>query len=271
MTATPLSVGVLGATGRVGKLLVQVCLEDDSLILGAAVTRPESTLIGQDAATSVGLPPCGVLITALGTGCFEHCDVVIDFSLPDGLDSAFDVLDGKPLVTGTTGLRAETINKLNAYTYEAPVLAAANFSTGVNVLLTLVEIASKALPSAEIEIVETHHRYKKDAPSGTALALGQAAAEARGTTLDQVVQHGADEHSTGRNPETIVMHAIRMGHVVGEHTVHFGESGETLKLAHSATARSTFAEGAVRAAKWLTKQAPGQYTMAEMLGLVPIE
>ena len=131
--------------------------------------------------------------------------------------------------------------------------------------------AAAALPNAEVEIVETHHRYKKDAPSGTALALGNKVAEARKTTLDKVAKYGRDGISDNRDPADIVFHAIRMGNVIGEHTVHLGESGETLALSHSATSRNTFADGALRAAKWLVQRSPGQYTMAEMLGLVPID
>ena len=266
MSAATLSVGVLGATGRVGQLLIRACLEDDALKLGAAVTRAGSSHIGQDAAMSVGLPSCGILISGLEEGCFQGCDVVIDFSLPEGLHEALDYLGGTPLVTGTTGLGPETYDKLNAYTFRAPVLAAANFSTGVNVLLSLVEIAAKALPQAEIEIVETHHRYKKDSPSGTALALGQAAAEARGKTLDQVLQNGRGEGPEDRNPETIVMHAIRMGHVVGEHTVLYLGDGEQVSIGHRATDRDIFVRGALRAARWVALQKhPGLYDMGDVL------
>jgi len=262
-----LRVGVLGATGRVGTLLLREIISKESLSLGAAITRSGSKHIGSDIGTHLGTGTLGLCFQPLAPNCFDHCDVVIDFSMPQGLEKALPFLGNTPLVSGTTGLADTTEAALQIYAHTAPLLTAANFSTGVNVLLALVAQAAKALDDYEIEIVETHHRYKKDAPSGTALVLGKVAAEARGHTLESVVCHGREGTSNTRKAETIGIHAVRMGQVVGEHTVSIANDTEILTLSHSAQQRSTFVDGALRAAQWLVNQSPGRYTMADMLGL----
>lgn len=262
-----LRIGVLGATGRVGALLLDAILSADTLTIGAAITRAGSTHIGTDIGAFLGKRDLGQFFQPLSAQCFENCDVVIDFSMPEGLHTALPFLAGRPLVSGTTGLTPQTEADLLTYAKSAPVLTAANFSTGVNVLLALVAQAARALTDYEIEIVETHHRYKKDAPSGTALALGQAAAEARGHTLDPVLCTGRDGITETRDAQTIGIHAVRMGQVIGEHTVSIASDAEILTLGHSAQQRSTFADGALRAARWLVKQPAGRYTMTDMLGL----
>lgn len=263
----PIHVGILGATGRMGRLLLKACIAEPELQLVVAATRESSAQLGDDSGLLVGGEANGVFISASSAGLYDLCDVVIDFSLPDGLDVALDHFSGCALVTGTTGLSTATIKKLDEYASRAPVLSAANFSTGVNVLLALVAQAAKALPNAELEIVETHHHHKKDSPSGTALALGEAAAEARGVPLDEVAQMGRAGSMDHRDPGTITFHSLRIGSVIGEHTVWMGESEEVLQLSHSATSRNTFAVGALRAARWLVGKGPGRYTMSEMLGL----
>lgn len=265
--SSTLRIGILGATGRVGTLLLDAILAAETLTIGAAITRADSTHIGTDIGAFLGKRDLGQFFQPLSEHCFQHCDVVIDFSMPEGLHAALPFLAGRPLVSGTTGLNAQTEADLQAYAQSAPVLTAANFSTGVNVLLALVAQAARALNDYEIEIVETHHRYKKDAPSGTALALGQAAAEARGHTLAPVLCAGREGTTDTRDAQTIGIHAVRMGQVVGEHTVSLASDTEILTLGHSAQQRSTFADGALRAARWLVEQPAGRYQMSDMLGL----
>jgi 4-hydroxy-tetrahydrodipicolinate reductase len=219
-------VAVLGATGRMGRLVVAELEADADLTLVATVSRAR--------------PP--------RPGCFADAEVVIDFSLPDALLEALPFLEGRALVTGTTGLDAARAARVDAHAERGPLLAAPNFSVGVTLLLDLVARAAATFPDAEIEIVETHHRHKKDAPSGTALALGRAAA------------------GDGQRP--VGVHALRGGDVVGDHTVWLLADGERLALTHLASSRTTFARGAVRAARWIAGRPPGRYSLREVLGLV---
>lgn len=259
-----LRVAVLGS-GRMGRLVIQEVLEAPDLTLAEVLTRPGSDAIGTDAGVLVGKPACGVLVEGLTRA--PQADVVVDFSLPAGLDAALDLLSGAALVSGTTGLSPETTAKLNRYAQRAPVLHAANFSTGVNLLLDLVERAARALPDYDIEVVEAHHRHKRDAPSGTALALGRAAARGRGITLEDHLVHGRQGETGERPAGQIGMHALRLGDVAGEHTVWLAGPGERVAIGHIATSRATFARGAVLAARWLAGRPAGAYRMAQVLGL----
>lgn len=262
-----LRVGVLGATGRMGRLVLAEVLGGDDIVLGAAVTHAGSPALGMDTGVLAGIGANGVLVGRLTDGCFAECDVIIDFSTPDGLAQALQVLGDLPLVCGTTGLGANLVDRLAERAARSPVLVAANFSTGITLLQDLVARAAKALPDYDIEIVESHHRHKRDAPSGTALALGQAAARARGWALDQVAVHGRAGQTGPRPPATIGFHAIRAGGIVGEHDVVLVGGGERITLGHSALERATFAQGAIRAARWIVSKEPGRYTLADVLGL----
>lgn len=261
-----LRIAVLGATGRMGRLVVQAALEQE-LPLVAAVTHGGSPSLGVDAGVVASGQPCGVAITAVGPGCFADADVIVDFSLPEALAAALPHLGERALVTGTTGLDADVLERLRAQSSRAPVLIAANFSTGVNLLLHLVTEAAAALPDYDVEIVEIHHRLKQDAPSGTALALGRAAAHARGAELDEVARHGRQGRTGVRTAAEIGLHAVRGGDVVGEHTVWLAGPGERVQLGHVASSRQTFAAGALRAARWVHGRAPGAYEMTDVLGL----
>lgn len=261
-------IGVVGATGRMGRLVLAELIAANDLELVAAVTHPGSASLGVDIGTLAGLPAQGVLVRVQDDGCVADCDVVIDFSTPAGLDALLDQLpEGCALVSGTTGLDAALVDRLAERAQAAPVLVAANFSTGVAVLRDLVARASAALPDYDIEIVEAHHRFKRDAPSGTALALGRDAAAARGWTLDVVARHGREGETGVREPESIGFHAIRGGGVVGEHQVWLVGGGERLELTHAAMDRATFAQGAVRAARWIEGRPPGRYGLPDVLGL----
>jgi 4-hydroxy-tetrahydrodipicolinate reductase len=201
----------------------------------------------------------------VGPGCFAGAVVVIDFSLPEALEQALPHLDGAALISGTTGLSTSQQALVDAAAQRVPVLQAANFSLGVNVLLDLVARAARALPTYDIEIIEAHHRHKQDAPSGTALALARSAATARGVDLDQVAVYGRSGDIGPRPPGQIGIHAIRGGGVVGEHQVWFCTDGERIGLHHLARDRALFAHGSIRAAAWITGQPAGRYTMRDLL------
>jgi 4-hydroxy-tetrahydrodipicolinate reductase len=251
-----IAVGVLGAAGAMGQEVLDVLGE--GMHLHAAVVRPGSSREGHP------VPGHGGVFRGLQPGVFDGCDVVIDFSLPAGLHDALPLLDGMPLVTGTTGIAPDTEPLLARHATTAPQLQAANFSAGVTLLLDLVARAAAALPDADLEVVEAHHRRKRDAPSGTALALVEALQGARegGRPV-----HGRDGAVGPRSRDEIGVHAIRGGDVVGDHTVWLLADGERLSLQHIASRRGTFAAGAVRAAQWIVDQRPGSYTMRHVLGL----
>lgn len=258
---------VLGATGRMGRAVLDVVLRSQDLQLVAAMGRAGSAALGTDAGTLVGQRPCGVAVAAPADADLASADVVIDFSLPEALESALPFLGNAALVSGTTGLSAALSAQVAAHAQRAPVLQAANFSTGVHVLHHLVALAARALPDFDIEVVEAHHRRKQDAPSGTALFLAESAATARNQHLSDVIRNGREGRTGERPVGEIGVHAIRGGDVVGEHTVGLYGSGERIALSHVASSRATFAEGAVRAARWIAGRKAGTYTMADVLGL----
>jgi len=259
-------VAVVGASGRTGQRVVAAVLEHPELELVAALTHSASSALGADAGSRCGLAPCGIPITPIDKTSFESADVVIDFSLPEGLANILAAIGDRPLVTGTTGLDPAQEQAVLSQAERAPVLTAANFSTGIALLTHLVSNAAAALPDYDIEIVEAHHRFKRDAPSGTALALGQAAAQARTSSLDEHAVHGRLGEAPRADGE-IGFHALRGGDTVGEHQVFLVGPGERIQLGHVATTRDTFALGAARAASWVVDKGPGMYTMNDVLGL----
>ena len=240
-------IGLLGASGRMGRAIAAVLQDSTEAQLAGGCAR------GEDA-------------SALGGGC----DVLVDFSAPDALPLNLEVAvaAGKPIVIGTTGLDAGHQAAIDAAARHVPVLQAANMSLGVNLLAHLVREAAARLGEAwDVEIVEMHHRHKADAPSGTALMLGAAAAEGRGVALDAVSDRGRDGLTGPRAPGHIGFAALRGGSVAGDHQAIFATDGERLELGHRAESRDIFARGAVRAAIWLKSRPPGRYTMADVLGL----
>ena len=241
-------VAILGATGRMGRLVRdQVDLRSDMVLAAQVAQRP---------ADGVG---------TIGPGCFADAQVVIDFSLPEGLRSALPHLGSAALVSGTTGLDEALRSALAEQAAVAPVLVAANFSVGIHVLRDLVAKAAATLPDADIELVETHHRHKVDSPSGTALLLAEAAANARGVHLADVTVAGRAGACGPRTRAEIGIHAVRGGDVAGEHVVHLLLDGERVGLSHVASGRGTFARGAVRAAGWIAGRPPGAYTLSDVL------
>jgi len=254
-----IKVGVFGASGRVGKLLLENLKEIETMSLSSVYVRN---------ALDFSIDP-SVLVTSDLKAFLNGCDVVVDFSLPDACEALLEAanITPKPLVIGTTGLSIHQLNLLKNVSEKMPVLYATNMSLGVALLNKLVEQASAALEGFDIEIVEMHHKHKKDAPSGTALTLGEHAARGRGLELDKVRVSGRDGNIGERTQDEIAVMAIRGGDIVGRHTVGFYNDGEFLELNHTATSRSTFSKGALRAASWLADKEAGLYTIADCLEL----
>ncbi|MEO8316507.1 MAG: 4-hydroxy-tetrahydrodipicolinate reductase [Pseudomonadota bacterium] len=258
---------VVGVGGRMGAQLVKAIHEAPGMKLAAAIDQAGGQAIGKDAGSLAGLPPCGVSVSGDLRAALTGIDVVIDFSRAEAVAATADACAaaGVALMVGTTGLDAATKERLDAAATRVPVLVSANTSLALNVLLDLVERAAGALPNGyDIEIFEAHHRHKVDAPSGTALVLGEAAARGRGEQLPR--RPGlTGSHPGARVPGGIGFSVVRGGDVVGEHDVRFLGAGEQLRLTHVATDRAIFARGAIAAAGWLVGRAPGRYRMADFL------
>jgi 4-hydroxy-tetrahydrodipicolinate reductase len=265
-----MKIGVVGCGGRMGRMLVQAILNTDGVLLAGGAEQPGHELIGRDIAELAGGPASGRRVEADPNSLFEGSDAVIDFTSPSAttLHARLAARYGTALVVGTTGLGLEQNESLSAAAEAVPVVVGANMSVGVNLLLGLTrQVAAILGDDYDIEVVEMHHRHKVDAPSGTALALGQAAAAGRGTSLDSVSQRVRDGQIGSRQRGTIGFATLRGGDVVGEHTVMFAGDGERIELTHRTTSRIIFAQGAVRAARWAVGRPPGLYSMRQVLGL----
>ena len=252
-------IGILGATGRMGAHLIQNTIDDPELELAAVHIYDE---------LKVPLPE-GVLATNSIDALLEASEVVIDFSAPNATQELCERAMEKPrgLVIATTGLSQHQQNLILEASKAMPVLYSSNMSAGIALLKQLVEQVSRTLKDFDIEIVEMHHRHKVDAPSGTALTLGEFAAKGRGLELDKVRVSGRDGQIGPRSKDEIAVMALRGGDIVGRHTVGFYNDGEYLELNHTATSRETFSKGAIRAAKWLADQQPGFYSINDCLGI----
>jgi 4-hydroxy-tetrahydrodipicolinate reductase len=262
-----MKLAIVGAAGRMGKRLVALAKEDHDLDIGAAKEAAECPLIGQDAGTVAGVGELGIKISE---GFEGQIDCIMDFSNPQALPETVDEARRRqiPLVVGTTGLKAEHNAMLEQASCEIALIAAPNYSVGVNLLFKIAEQVAWTLgDDYDAEIIEIHHRFKVDAPSGTALGLAKAIASAREVNLEQVAVYGRQGRTGERPREQIGIHAVRAGDVVGEHTVIFSCLGERVELVHRAHTRDAFAQGALRAAKFLMEgKPPGKYTMAQVLG-----
>ncbi|WP_024349391.1 MULTISPECIES: 4-hydroxy-tetrahydrodipicolinate reductase [Aurantimonas] len=267
----PMKLVVLGAAGRMGRTLVTVIAETEGAVLSGAVEREGSEAIGQDAGLLAGIGTSGVLITDDIDAALAGADGIIDFTAPAASVAMAERAANGSLVhvVGTTGCSPDQDAAIAASAERTPIVKSGNMSLGVNLLAGLVEKAARALgPDAfDIEILEMHHKHKVDAPSGTALLLGEAAAKGRGISLADNSVRVRDGH-TGPRPEgTIGFATLRGGSVTGEHSVILAGEGERIEISHLATDRAIFARGAVRAALWAKDRAPGLYTMADVLGL----
>ena len=257
---------IVGASGRMGLAIARVAASTDGVQIVGAVDRYDAPGTGRDIGELAGVGAIGVLLSADLPAVLARADVMVDFSAPTATAAnlAAAAAAGVAALVGTTGLDAAAQSAANDAARRVPVIVAANTSLGVTLLIELVRAASHALPKDfDIEIIEGHHRHKKDAPSGTALALGHAAAEGRSVSLDSV----AVPTRTGgeRRDGEIGFAVVRGGDIVGDHTVLFAGEGERVSLVHQATDRAIFARGAVRAASWLSGRSPGRYEMRDVL------
>lgn len=261
---------ITGAAGRMGKMNVQAVLQDSELKLTGAVEIPHSPYINQDAGTIAGIGNIGVLIKTNLLDIIEDGDVVIDFTTPESTITNLEItsMHRKAMVIGTTGISDLGIKKIKEASENIPIVFSPNMSVGVNLLFKLAGEVAKTLHSGyDIEIIEAHHKHKKDAPSGTAKKIFEIIAKQLHRDLEKDGVYGR-RGITGERKETeIGIHAIRGGDIVGEHTVLFAGSGECFELKHSATSRMTFAKGAVLAAKFIAKKKKGLFSMADVLQL----
>jgi 4-hydroxy-tetrahydrodipicolinate reductase len=263
-------IGVAGVGGRMGRLLVAEIVRAPGAALAGGTVRRESPLLGQDVGRLSGLEPLGMPATDAAMTLFGHADVVIDFTHPAALEAQLTAAaeTGKAYVLGTSGLTVAQEKAVEAAAARAPIVYAANFAPAVNVMLGLVRQAAAALgPDYDIEIVEMHHRQKIDAPSGTAIAIGRAAAAGRGVVLEEVMESGRHGHTGRRADGAIGFAALRGGQVVGEHSVIFAGGVEHISIGHRSFDRRIYAEGAVRAALWVAGRPPGLYDMLDVLGM----
>lgn len=266
MAATPLAIA--GAGGRMGRMLVALAADHPGLELCGAFEAEGHPAVGEDAGTVAGVGPLGVRVTSDAAAAISQARVVIEFTLPEpSLRHLALAADANcAVVLGTTGFTPDQQATIDELAGRIPLLQASNMSVGVTVLTEVVEDVARRLGAAfDIEIVETHHRKKKDAPSGTALTLAQAAARGRGADLEQWATHGRSGMVGERPDEEIGIMALRGGDVVGDHTVFYYGKGERLELTHRAQSREAFASGAVRAAAWLAGREPGAYSIRDVL------
>lgn len=263
-------VAIIGAAGRMGKVLIEAVDGTEGLELGAAVVEPGSSLIGADAGEMSSIGKTGVKMAGTLAEVKDDFDVLIDFTFPDlALENAeFCKANGKMLVVGTTGLSDAEKQQLALAAESTSVVFAPNMSVGVNVVLNLLHTAAAALgDDYDVEIIETHHRHKKDAPSGTALRMGEVVADALGRDLKECAVYGREGFTGERTRKEIGFETIRAGDVVGDHTVLFATEGERIEITHKASSRMTFAKGAMRAALWLKDKPAGLYDMQDVLSL----
>ncbi len=263
-------IAVVGAGGRMGRSLIQAVSEAEGLTLGAATERPGSPLVGRDAGELAGIESLGVsLVDDLAT-VTDAFDVLIDFTAPAATLAHLAICRraGKRMVIGTTGFSDAEKQQLAEAAGEIGIVFAPNMSVGVNLCFKLLELAARVLgDEADVEIIEAHHRHKVDAPSGTALRMGEVVADTLGRNLAECAVYGREGRTGPRDTRTIGFETIRAGDVVGEHSVWFAMEGERVEIAHKATSRMNFARGAVRAAGWIAEREQGLYDMQDVLDL----
>ena len=265
-----IKVGVIGAGGRMGRMLIEAVQDNSQTTLNAAIERQGSSLVGADAGEVAAIGRLEVQIVDDLKVVINDIDVLIDFSLPDATEQNMQICaeNNVAMVIGTTGFNEQQEQVLAKASEKIAIVYAGNYSTGVNLSLKLLNMAAKAFgEDADVEVIEAHHKHKIDAPSGTAYMMAEAVAEARGQNLKDVAVYGREGQTGERKAGTIGIHAIRGGEIIGDHTVMFIADGEVVEITHRARARMTFAAGAVRAATWVIKQEVGQYNMQDVLGL----
>jgi 4-hydroxy-tetrahydrodipicolinate reductase len=267
--ANNLKIGILGGAGRMGQMNIRQVAMTDGCVVAGATARPGSDAVGRDAGELAGIGALGVTVTGDATEMIAGVDVVIDFTLPDVAVEAARLAAqaGAAMVVGTTGLSPDQEQNITNAARHVSVVRAANTSVGVTLLAALAEQAARMLGNDyDIEVLEMHHRHKIDAPSGTALALGEALAKGRGVNLSDAKQVVRDGHTGARKVGDIGFATLRGGDIAGEHEIIFAADGERVTLGHKVSSRQVFAVGAVRAALWTRVQPPGLYNMRHVLG-----
>jgi 4-hydroxy-tetrahydrodipicolinate reductase len=265
-----LNITVSGATGRMGTRIITLLLDNEKLKLTGALERQGHKDIGSDIGEVIGTGKRGVKISDDIKAVAGASDVIIDFSSPSATIEGLKSISEKPVpvVIGTTGFSKEEIEYIGLYAQNTPVVFAPNMSVGVNLLLkVLADVAKVTGDDYDVEIVEAHHRLKKDAPSGTAMKMAQVLASSLGRNLDKDAVYARHGLIGERSQKEIGIQTVRAGDIVGEHTVYFGGLGERIEITHKASSRDTFARGSLKAAQWVYKQTPGLYDMQDVLGL----
>ena len=263
-------IAVTGAAGRMGKALIEAVTINTETALAAAIERPESTLVGLDAGELAGIGQLGVKVVGGINQVIDDFDVLIDFTAPVATiaNAQACAAKGKKIVVGTTGFTDEQKAELLAVVDRTALCMASNFSTGVNLCFKLLEMAAQVLgDDVDIEVYEAHHRHKVDAPSGTALSMGEVVASALGRDLKEVAVYDRQGQTGARDPKAIGFATVRAGDIVGDHTVTFAAEGERVEITHKASSRMSFARGAVRAAGWIATKESGLFDMQDVLGL----
>ena len=263
-------IAVTGAAGRMGRALINAIELADNAVLSAAIERSGSSLIGADAGELAGLGRNGIAVVDDLAAVLDDFDVLIDFTAPSATiaNVACCRAAGKRVVIGTTGCTASQRAEIARAGQDVAICMASNYSVGVNLCFKLVDLAARVLgDESDIEVYEAHHRHKVDAPSGTALRLGEVVAEALGRDLARVAVFGREGQTGARDPQTIGFATVRAGDIVGDHTVMFAAEGERVEITHKASSRMAFARGAVRAALWLSGRDRGLFDMQDVLGL----
>lgn len=263
-------IGIVGASGRMGRMLIEATLKDAGAALVAAFDLPGSAALGRDAAELAGMPACGVQVTSDVAAGLAGCDCLIDFTRPEGTLQHLEWCEaaGVAMVIGTTGMDATAKARIGAAAERIPVVFAPNMAVGVNLVFKLLDTAARILAQGyDVEIVEAHHRMKVDAPSGTALRMGEVVAEALGRDLDECAVYGREGHTGERDAQTIGFATVRGGDIVGDHTVMFCGLGERVEVSHKAGSRMPYALGSLRAAHFLKSRKLGLFDMQDVLGL----
>jgi 4-hydroxy-tetrahydrodipicolinate reductase len=263
-------IAITGVAGRMGRSLIEACQQVDGLDVTVALEHPEHPLLGSDAGDLAGIGKLGVMLGADLAAVTDAFDVLIDFTRPQPTLANLELCRqaGRRMVIGTTGFSDAERARIAAAATDIGIVFAPNMSVGVNLCLKLLDMAARVLgDEADIEIIEAHHRHKVDAPSGTALRMGEVVAAALGRDLKSCAVYGREGHTGERDSKTIGFETIRAGDIVGDHTVMFAGIGERVEITHKASSRMTFANGALRAAAWLMAREAGLFDMQDVLGL----
>ena len=264
-----MKIAIAGATGRMGKMLIETILNSADAQLVGALEHSGSGQIGEDAGAFLG-KKTGIIITADIASALSHAEFLIDFTRPEGTMAHLAVAQktGSKMIVGTTGLSAQQLEELKLASKKLAIVFAPNMSVGVNVTFKLLEVAAKMLSQGyDIEVIEAHHRHKVDAPSGTALRMGEVIAGALGEKLDDVAVYAREGHTGERKQGSIGFATIRGGDIVGDHTVLFAGEGERIEISHKSSSRQSYAQGSLRAARFLKMQQTGLFDMQDVLGL----